>query len=101
MDSGIVSLESIPGLLKRLQIWAQATLENIVYSDSCLKKNVPRFFGPFCARSASKFAKNANLTQKKNFQIILIWESINTEFDADFESIEKVVKKCLRKRLFA
>ncbi len=64
MDSGIGSLELIPGLLKRLQIRAQATLENIVYSDSRLKKKISRFFGPFCARSASKFAKNANMTQK-------------------------------------
>ncbi len=32
LDSGIVSLESIPGLLKRLQIWAQATLASGVGS---------------------------------------------------------------------
>ena len=35
LDSGIVSLESIPGLLKRLQIRAQATLDSrIGYLES-------------------------------------------------------------------
>jgi hypothetical protein len=29
------------------------------------------------------------------------WVSKNAEFDADFESVEKVGKKCLRKKLFA
>jgi hypothetical protein len=37
---------------------------SLLYSDSCLKKKFPRFFGPFCARLASKFAKNAHVTQK-------------------------------------
>jgi hypothetical protein len=37
------------------------------------------------------------MTQKIIFQIILIWVSKNAEFDADFESVEKVVKKCLQK----
>jgi hypothetical protein len=38
-------------------------LENIAYSDSRLKQDFS-FFGPFCARSASKFAKSANMTIK-------------------------------------
>ncbi len=32
LDSGIGSLEWIPGLLKRLQLWAQATLANRISS---------------------------------------------------------------------
>ncbi len=41
--------------------------------------------------AASKFAKCANMTQK----IMSIWVSKSAEFDADFESIEKVVKKVI------
>ncbi len=49
--------------------------------------------GPFCARSASKFAKSANMIQENFFQIFSIWVSENAEFDAEFESVEKVAKK--------
>jgi hypothetical protein len=75
-------------------------MENIVYSDSRLKKRFLVFW-PFCARSASKFAKSANITTKKYFQLILIWVLKNAEFDADFESVEKVVQKFLRNKLLA
>ncbi len=68
-------------------------LENIVYSDSRLQKKIFRFFGPFCARSASKFAKSANMTQKIIFSNYFDMVSKNAEFDADFESVEKVLKK--------
>ncbi len=64
MDSGIGSLESIPGLLKCLQIQAQATLENIVYSDSRLKKKIPVFLGRFVRVPLQSLQKNANMTQK-------------------------------------
>jgi hypothetical protein len=43
---------------------------------------------------ASKLAKSANMTTKFFF-------SKNAEFDAEFESVEKVVKKILRKKLLA
>jgi hypothetical protein len=65
-----------------------------------MKKLIPRhifkihfsFFAPFCARLASKFAKSANITQSYLFQIFSICVSKNAEFDADFESVEKVAK---------
>ncbi len=34
---------------------------------------------------------------KKNLQIILIWVSVNAEFDAEFESVEKVAKSLHQK----
>jgi hypothetical protein len=100
LDSGIGSLESIPGLVKHLQIRAQATLENIVYSDSCLKKKIPFFWAVLCA-FGFKVCKNANMTQKIIFSDYFDMGIKNAEFDADFESVKKVVKKCLRKKLFA
>ncbi len=49
----------------------------------------------------SKLANSANITNlPQNFlKIILIWMSNNAKFDADFESVENVVKKFLGKRL--
>jgi hypothetical protein len=55
-----------------------------------------RFFEPFFARLASKFSKRANMTKKICLkQIIKIFK--NAEFHADFESVEKVVKKRTKK----
>jgi hypothetical protein len=48
---------------------------------------------------ASKFEKNANMTQKYFFQIFSIWISKNAKFDADFESVEKVAKKFTQRKL--
>jgi hypothetical protein len=42
-------------------------LKNIVHSDSRLKKNIYRCFGPFCASLVSKCAKSAILTAKLIF----------------------------------
>jgi hypothetical protein len=41
----------------------------------------------------SKFAKNANMTQKIIFSNYLIRVSKNTEFDAEFKPVEKEAKK--------
>ncbi len=49
-------------------------------------------FEPFFAHLASKFAKSANMTPQ-NFKKI----SKNAEFHADFEFVEKVIKKCTKK----
>ncbi len=57
------------------------------------------FFAPFRASLASKFEKNANMTQKYFFQIFSIWISKNAKFDADFESVEKVAKKFTQRKL--
>ncbi len=56
------------------------------------------FFAPFFAHLASKFAKSANMIPK----IFCGKKSRNTyiknaEFHADFESVEKVVKKYTKK----
>ncbi len=56
------------------------------------------FFEPFFARSASKFAKSANMNQKKFFFSKSKNILKNAEFHADFESVEKVVKKCTKKK---
>jgi hypothetical protein len=47
-------------------------------------------------RSASKFAKSANMTTTKNNSEKI---SKNAEFHADFESVEKFVKKCTKEKL--
>jgi hypothetical protein len=49
---------------------------------------------------ASKFEKSANITQNYLFQIFSVCVSKNAEFDADFESVEKVAKMCTR-RIYA
>ncbi len=41
------------------------------------------------------------MTQKIIFSDYFDMGIKNAEFDADFESVKKVVKKCLRKKLFA
>ncbi len=61
------------------------------------EKKFFRFFGLFCAHSASKFAKNANLTQIIIFSNYFDMGIKNAEFDADFESVEKVVKNAYKK----
>jgi hypothetical protein len=43
----------------------------------------------------SKLAKSANMTKK--IQIIWLWVSKNAEFDAEFESVEKVAKVYTKK----
>ncbi len=54
------------------------------------------FFEPFFAQLALKFEKSTNVTCKiffgKNQKGVK-----NAEFHADFESVEKVVKKCTKK----
>ncbi len=54
---------------------------------------------PFRARLAYKLAKSANMTQKIFFPNIFNMGVKNTEFDADFESVKKVAKKCSRRKL--
>jgi hypothetical protein len=55
------------------------------------------FFEPFFSHLASKFAKSANMTPK-NFFVKKIKKDIkNAEFHADFESVEKFAKKCVKK----
>jgi hypothetical protein len=49
-------------------------------------------------RSASKYAISSNMTQKKCFAK-KSENTKNAEFHADFESVEKVVKKCTKKKL--
>jgi hypothetical protein len=46
-----------------------------------------------------KVWKNTNMAQKKFFLKKSIKVSKNAEFHADFESVEKVVKKCTTKKL--
>jgi hypothetical protein len=58
-------------------------------SSTNSQKNVFRFFTPFRLRLTSKLAKNANMI-KKFFYKNAIWISKNTEFYADFESVEKL-----------
>jgi hypothetical protein len=69
-------------------------LENIVYSNSRLKKRFFVFLGRF-GRSASKFAKSANMIQKIFF---FKFFRKNAEFDANFKSVEKVAKKFTQKK---
>jgi hypothetical protein len=59
------------------------------------EKKVFRFFGPFCARSASKFAKSANMTTKIICSTNFDMGVRKREFDADFTSVEKVVNNFL------
>ncbi len=65
------------------------------------KKRFSVFLSRFlriCNQSVQKKLKRT----KKNFVLrTSIWGSKNTEFDADFESDEKVLKKCTQKRLLA
>jgi hypothetical protein len=48
---------------------------------------------------ASKFSKSAKITQKTFFCKKIKKISKNAEFQADFESVEKVVKICTKKKL--
>jgi hypothetical protein len=48
---------------------------------------------------ASKFEKSTNMTLKKIFFGKIKKGVKNAEFHADFESVEKVVKKCTKKKL--
>jgi hypothetical protein len=59
------------------------------------------FVEPFFAHLASKFAKSANMTPKIFFLTKSKKISKNAEFHADFESVEKVVKKCTINKLQA
>jgi hypothetical protein len=49
-------------------------------------------------RLASKFEKSTNMTKKMYFEKSKK-VSKNAEFHANFESVEKVVKKCTQKKL--
>jgi hypothetical protein len=50
----------------------------------------------------SKFTKSAMLIRAKKFVFKnSIWVQKNAEFHADFESVEKSLKKCTRKKFFA
>jgi hypothetical protein len=51
------------------------------------------------ARLTSKFAKSANMIQKIFFSNFSYMGIKNTEFDAEFESVEKVAKKFTQKKL--
>jgi hypothetical protein len=51
-------------------------------------------FEPVFARLTSKFEKSTNMTLKNFFLEKIEKVSKNAEFHADFESVEKVVKKC-------
>ena len=69
----------------------------IKFQDTFIKKDFP-FFEPFPAHLQSKFEKSANMTKKKIFDKKSKKVSKNnTEFHADFESVEKVLKKCTQK----
>ena len=48
---------------------------------------------------AYKIAKSANMTPKNFPQIFSIWISKNAEFDANFESVEKVSRKFTQRKL--
>jgi hypothetical protein len=65
-----------------------------------LQNTIFHFFEPFRPLLTSKFAKNANMIgiflRKK-----AIWVQKNAELYADFESVEKVSKKLLRKKVSA
>jgi hypothetical protein len=56
-------------------------------------------FEPFPAHLQSKCAKSAN--KNKNFILLSKKISKNPEFHADFESVEKVLKKLTPKKLLA
>jgi hypothetical protein len=53
-------------------------------------KKVFSIFEPFFARLASKFEKSINMTFKKIWFEKIKKVSKNTEFHADFKSVEKV-----------
>jgi hypothetical protein len=57
------------------------------------------FFEPFRARLTSKFAKSANMTKKIIFSNVFDMDIKNAEFDAEFESVEKVAKRFTRRKL--
>ncbi len=61
-------------------------------------KYIFRFFEPFRARLTKKFAKSANMTIQ-NFFKQSPYGYEKTEFDGEFESVEKVAKKFTRRKL--
>ena len=65
-------------------------LENIVNSDSRLKKKIFRFFEPFCVRQDSKLVKSATMTPQIFFSQHFDMSIKNAELDADLKSIEKI-----------
>jgi hypothetical protein len=56
---------------------------------------------PFPAHLQAKFTKSAKKSKKIVFFKNSIWVSKSSEFHADFESVEKVLKKCTNKKLLA
>jgi hypothetical protein len=67
-------------------------------SKTHLWKKMFSFFYPFLPHLHSKFVKSTNMIKFFFFKKA-IWVVKNAEFDADFESIEKVSKKLMRKKL--
>ncbi len=61
-------------------------------------KSKTHLINTFFARLASKFKKVLIWPKKISFLIKKV--SKNAEFHADFESVEKVVKKCIFSKLF-
>ncbi len=74
--------------IKSTDSWMDAKLNSITH-----KTKVFQCFELFRARLAYKFSKSANMTSQTFSKIFLIWVSKNTEFDADFESVKKSIKK--------
>ncbi len=62
------------------------------------EKSFP-FFSAVSSAFAFKVEKSAKITPTFLSLLNAIWVSINAEFDADFESIEKVEKQIMRKKL--
>jgi hypothetical protein len=56
-------------------------------------------FLPFRVRLASKFAKSANMTLKLFVQHIFNMGIRNAEYDANFETVEKVAKMLTCRKL--
>ncbi len=61
-----------------------------LFSNNAITKYVFRFFEQLCPRLTSKFAKSANMTNKNLFFNNMCIK--NAEFEANFESIEKLQK---------
>ncbi len=69
----------------------------IKFEDIFIKKGFPFFWAISCAFTIIFYKKNANRSKKNVLLKNSKWVSRNAEFHADFESIEKVLKKCTQK----
>ncbi len=72
----------------------------IKFLDTFIKK-IFYFFELFCEHLQSKITKSVNKSKKRIYYENSIWVSKNAEFQADFESVEKVLKKSNKKKWFA